>query len=105
MNTALLMFAVLVAAVPPGKHVAERTEDAVDQPNGKKIMFRVEAGSEYPLLKRGGPAKQWCKLSHQDLQGWVRCPEGAAVEAPKKADRESTGARCPTSCNASPLFP
>ncbi|MBJ6764261.1 EndoU domain-containing protein [Myxococcaceae bacterium JPH2] len=56
-----------------GAFVSEVPEDAVEQPESKTVVFTVEPGVSYPLIKKGGPNRAWCKLKGPTAEGWVRC--------------------------------
>jgi hypothetical protein len=94
----------LALSVPPtvlagsGVFVSDDAVDAVDQPESSQVVFAVEPGVSYPLLKKGGPARAWCKLQGPRTEGWVLC-DGTPTQAVQKApgadalvlaDRENT---------------
>ncbi len=86
---ALLLSASLPALAARGVFVSDVAVDAVEQPESPKVLFTVEAGKPYPLLKKGGPQRAWCKLQGASAEGWVLCegaPESGAVAAPSAAD-------------------
>jgi hypothetical protein len=56
--------------------------EAVAEPESMKVIFKVEANKAYPLLKKGGPGRTWCKLRGATGEGWVRC-DGTA-DLPKE---------------------
>lgn len=64
-----------------GTFIAQRDVDAVDQPDGKRVVAHLERGKRYSLLKRGGPDRVWCKLD-VGTGGWVLCSEGEGAAAP-----------------------
>ncbi len=112
----------LTAAASSGAFVSSTRVEAVDQPESKKVVFTVAPDTSYPLLKKGGPGRKWCKLQGPSGEGWVLCDgaEETAVSAPPSAEqlvaadqparaeaipavaRGATG--CATTCNTSPLF-
>lgn len=112
----------LPALAGSGAFVSSARVEAVDQPESKKVVFTVEADTSYPLLKKGGPGRKWCKLQGPAAEGWVLCDgaEETAVSAPPSAvelaaadkpvkleavpavARGATG--CATTCNNPPLF-
>ncbi|WP_375760226.1 EndoU domain-containing protein [Corallococcus exercitus] len=81
-----------------GVFVTEESVDAVEQPESSKVVFAVEPGVSYPLVKKGGPDRAWCKLQGPKAEGWVLCdgtPTDAVQKAPSadalvRADRENT---------------
>ncbi|MCP3062422.1 EndoU domain-containing protein [Myxococcus sp. K38C18041901] len=90
--SAALSLGLLLSALPalagPGAFVSESSVDAVEQPESSRVMFTVEAGKTYPLLKKGGPGRAWCKLRGASAEGWVLCEgaeESAAPSAPSAA--------------------
>ncbi|WIG96604.1 hypothetical protein [Myxococcus sp. SDU36] len=85
---ALLLGASLPALAGRGVFVSDVAVDAVEQPESRHVVFTVEAGKPYPLLKKGGPKRAWCKLSGASAEGWVLCegaPESTAPAAPSAA--------------------
>ncbi|CAM4497838.1 MULTISPECIES: EndoU domain-containing protein [Myxococcus] len=85
---ALLLGASLPALAGRGVFVSDVTVDALEQPESRKVVFTVEAGRPYPLLKKGGPNRAWCKLSGASAEGWVLCegsPESTAPAPPSAA--------------------
>jgi len=89
MRPAALCLAVMLSALPalagPGAFVSDARMDAVEQPESPKVIFTVEPGKTYPLLKKGGPGRAWCKLRGASGEGWVLCegaPETATAPAP-----------------------
>ena len=86
---ALCLLTALPVLAGPGAFVSEARVDAVEQPESKQVVFTVEPGTSYPLLKKGGPGRAWCKLRGPSAEGWVLCegaPESAAPRAPDAAD-------------------
>ncbi|MCY1045784.1 hypothetical protein OV208_31010 [Corallococcus sp. bb12-1] len=67
-----------------GVFVSDERVDAVEQPESSKVVFAVEAGVTYPLVKKGGPDRAWCKLQGPRAEGWVLC-DGTPTEAIQKA--------------------
>lgn len=85
---AVCLVTALPALAGPGAFVSEVRVDAVDQPESKHVVFTVEPDTSYPLLKKGGPNRAWCKLKGPTAEGWVLCegaPEAAAPRAPSAA--------------------
>jgi hypothetical protein len=83
-----LVLVALPALAGPGAFVSEVRVDAVEQPESKQVVFTVEPDTSYPLLKKGGPNRAWCKLRGPAAEGWVLCegaPEAAAPRAPDAA--------------------
>lgn len=119
----LLLLLALPALAGSGAFVSEVAVDAVDQPESPRVVFRVEPNTSYPLLKKGGPGRAWCKLKGPSAEGWVRC-EGAKetaareqlgaaalVEADRRPERPEAppvpyppAKGCATTCNKPPLF-
>ncbi|MFL5344636.1 MAG: hypothetical protein ACJ8AT_07575 [Hyalangium sp.] len=118
----LTLFLPLAALAGSGAFVSSTRVEAVDQPGSKKVVFTVEPDTSYPLLKKGGPDRKWCKLQGSQGEGWVLC-EGAeetAVQAapsavelvkadkPQQMEVVSAVAKqasgCATTCNQPPLF-
>ncbi|NMO17930.1 EndoU domain-containing protein [Pyxidicoccus fallax] len=85
----LSLATALPALAGPGAFVSEVRVDAVEQPESTRVVFTVEPDTSYPLLKKGGPNRAWCKLQGPtNAQGWVLCegaPESAAPRAPDSA--------------------
>lgn len=67
--------------------VPGRDVDALDQPNGQRVVGRLEAGKSYPLRKRGGPDDAWCKVGVGSTDGWTKCAE-ADAKPPSPAEKE-----------------
>ncbi|MCY1034703.1 hypothetical protein OV207_24855 [Corallococcus sp. BB11-1] len=67
-----------------GVFVSDERVDAVEQPESSTVVFAVEPGVTYPLVKKGGPARAWCKLQGPKVEGWVLC-DGTPTEAIQKA--------------------
>jgi hypothetical protein len=85
---ALLLLTALPALAGPGAFVSDVRVDAVEQPESTRVVFTVEAGTSYPLLKKGGPNRAWCKLRGPSAEGWVLCegaPESTVARAPDAA--------------------
>jgi hypothetical protein len=112
----------LSALAGSGAFVSSTRVEAVDQPESKKVVFTVEPDTSYPLIKKGGPERKWCKLRGPSAEGWVLCDgaEETAVSAPPtaaqlvaadkavKAEAIPAVARmasgCATTCSNPPLF-
>ncbi len=118
----LTLFLPLAALAGSGAFVSSTRVDAVDQPGSKKVVFTVEPDTSYPLIKKGGPDRKWCKLQGSKGEGWVLC-EGAEetavqaapsatelVKADKPQQMEAVPAvaklasGCATTCSKPPLF-
>lgn len=118
-----LLFLPLSAFAGSGAFVSSTRVDAVEQPESKKVVFTVEPDVSYPLIKKGGPGRKWCKLEGPKGEGWVLC-DGAAETAvtaapsatelaradkPLQAEAVPAVARmasgCATTCDNPPLFP
>ncbi len=99
----LLGVAALLVALDAGTFTADVPTDAVDQPGSHRVVAHLEPGTPYRILKTGGPEHRWCKLDTPSGPGWVVCAGGPAASA---APGPGSGGRaCPSSCDASPLFP
>jgi len=101
--------AMLAADAPPGSYVVGQPVDAVEQPESKTVVDRLERGKSYPLLKRGGPGGAWCKLETPKGEGWVLCARAAEEVAPAAAKpqspvRWSGNGKCATACEVEGLF-
>lgn len=118
----LLLFA-LPAFAGSGAFVSAVAMDAVEQPESPKVVFRVEPNTSYPLLKKGGPKRAWCKLRGPSAEGWVRCDDARETATPPRpsapvlveAERRPAKAEplpasyapasgCPSTCDRPPLF-
>jgi hypothetical protein len=103
------MLAVFLLSATAGAEgtafVAPASTQALDQPTGHHVLFEVQAGTCYSLLKRGGPGGTWCKLASPTggPPGWVPCEGAAATVAPVAKKGGSIG--CLSSCTSPPLFP
>ncbi|WP_224361870.1 EndoU domain-containing protein [Hyalangium versicolor] len=118
----LTLLLPLTALAGSGAFVSDTRVEAVDQPESKKVVFTVEPDTSYPLLKKGGPGRKWCKLQGSSAEGWVLCDgaeETAVQKAPSatelvKADKPQQLAAvpavakqasgCATTCSNPPLF-
>jgi hypothetical protein len=120
----LLLLLALPALAGSGAFVSDVAVDAVEQPDSKKVVFRVEPNTSYPLIKKGGPGRAWCKLKGPSAEGWVRCEGAQETAAPAQpsastlveADRRPEKPQvlppsypqakgCATTCGNPPLFP
>ncbi|RKH39780.1 hypothetical protein [Corallococcus sicarius] len=89
LSRTLACFFVALSVAPAvwaggGVFVSDERVDAVDQPESSKVVFAVEPGVTYPLVKKGGPARAWCKLQGPKTEGWVLC-DGTPTEAIARA--------------------
>jgi hypothetical protein len=116
------LFLPLAALAGSGAFVSSTRVEAVDQPESKKVVFTVEPDVSYPLLKKGGPDRKWCKLQGSKGEGWVLCDgadETAVQAAPSatelvKADKAQKAevvpavakmaSGCATTCSNPRLF-
>ncbi|NOK09234.1 hypothetical protein [Corallococcus exercitus] len=93
-----ISLAPTAALAGSGVFVTEESVDAVEQPESSKVVFAVQPGVSYPLVKKGGPDRAWCKLQGPKAEGWVLCdgtPTDAVQKAPGtdalvRADHENT---------------
>jgi len=53
--------------------VPARDIDAVAQPGSSHVSAHLQAGQSYPLIRRGGPGHNWCKLQVTEAGAWVPC--------------------------------
>src|SRR5687768_5700136 len=65
-----------------GAFVSGTRLEAVEQPESSTVVFTVEPDTAYPVLKKGGPGRTWCKLKGATGEGWVKC-DGTA-DLPEK---------------------
>ncbi len=101
------LFLCLSAAWADGPgYVAPTSTQAVDQPSSHLVVFEVQAGTAYTLLKRGGPGGTWCKLASPSggPPGWVPCEAGAAPQQALPTGTGQTKGHCLTQCTSPPLF-
>lgn len=107
LTTLALALALLGACCPTVRHeeppaqgrattggfVPARDVDAVEQPDGHRVVARLTAGLRYALQKRGGPGDAWCKVDTGSGDGWVRCTEASgAVSTTAPVNGEPTHA-------------
>ncbi|WP_095975667.1 EndoU domain-containing protein [Melittangium boletus] len=105
-----------------GAFVTSVALEAVEQPESKTVVFTVEPDTAYPVLKKGGPGRAWCKVKSATGEGWVKCDGTADLpdkprlsgeflasrdRAPEAAPLptqapEATG--CERQCTRPPLF-
>jgi hypothetical protein len=81
----LLLIALCTLPFPvhaSGAFVSSERLEAVDQPESQKVVFTIEPDTAYPVLKKGGPGRAWCKLKGSTGEGWVKC-DGTA-DLPEK---------------------
>jgi hypothetical protein len=119
----LTLLLPLSALAGSGAFVSSTRVEAVEQPESKRVVFTVEPDVSYPLVKKGGPGRKWCKLRGPgSSEGWVLCDgadETAVTAAPSAAelvaaDKPLTAeavppvakmaSGCATTCNNPPLF-
>jgi hypothetical protein len=77
-----------VLAAGPGVFISPVRVEAVAEPESAQAVFTVEPDTTYPLLKKGGPGRKWCKLRGASSEGWVLCDaaeETAVTAAPTAA--------------------
>jgi hypothetical protein len=88
-------FAVLLVSLPfaalagPGAFISPVRVEALAEPESSQAVFTVEPDTSYPLLKKGGPGRKWCKLRGATAEGWVLCDraeETAVTAAPAAAE-------------------
>lgn len=72
----LLLCVVTVAAHAADAFVPPADMDVVEQPDSRKVVATIKAGTSHPVIKRGGPQHTWCKLDVSGQTGWVRCGGG-----------------------------
>ncbi|SEU33442.1 hypothetical protein [Stigmatella erecta] len=124
------LFALLLVSLPcavlaggPGAFITSVRVEAMAEPESSQALFTVEPDTSYPLLKKGGPGRKWCKLRGATAEGWVLCDgaeETAVAAAPgagvlAEADKtpelgvlstaapEASG--CAATCAQARLFP
>jgi hypothetical protein len=105
MTVAHLALALLL--LDAGTFAVQTPTDAVDQPGSHRVVSHLEPGKSYRLLKTGGPDHRWCKLETPAGPGWVVCADGSgtAPSVPAVSTHPEVAHSCPTTCNATPLFP
>ncbi|OJH38130.1 EndoU domain-containing protein [Cystobacter ferrugineus] len=86
-HLALLLVLSLLCLAPARVHaagafVSGKALQAVKEPESSSVVFTVEPGVAYPVLKKGGPGREWCKLKGARGEGWVKC-DGTA-DLPEK---------------------
>jgi hypothetical protein len=105
----LLLLLARTGLADGASFVAPASGEAVDQPTSHHVVFQVQAGTSYSLLKRGGPGGTWCKLASPDggPPGWVPCTGATASPSPAASSASPKGlsGRCLQSCAGPPLFP
>ena len=118
----------LVCLVPARVHAAGAffssvALEAVAEPGSRTVVFKVLPDTAYPVLKKGGPERAWCKLRGAAGEGWVKC-EGTAdlPEQPRQSgeflashdrvpeatplpDQVPEAQGCASRCTQPPLFP
>lgn len=126
MRTLALLLIALCAlpfrAHASGAFISGEKLEAVDQPESSRVVFTVEPDTAYPVLKKGGPDRAWCKLKGPTGEGWVKCDGTADLpDKPKlsgeflaKHDHPEEAAPlpgnapaakgCSTTCTSAPLF-
>ncbi|MFY0578695.1 hypothetical protein ACN28S_34325 [Cystobacter fuscus] len=79
---------------------------AVKEPESSSVVFTVEPGVAYPVLKKGGPGREWCKLKGATGEGWVKCdgtadlPEKPRMSGEFLASRDKAPAAVPLPAQA-----
>ena len=109
-------------ALASGAFISGVAMDAVKEPDSKDVVFHVEPNTGYPVLKKGGPGRAWCKLQGASAQGWVKCDgtadlpdkpplSGEFLAERDRATRSTPPASevplahgCSTHCDKKPLF-
>ncbi|HYO55178.1 hypothetical protein [Archangium sp.] len=126
MRTLLLLLIALCTlpfrAHASGAFVSGVALEAVDQPESTKVVFTVEPDTAYPVIKKGGPGRAWCKLKGATGEGWVKCDGTADLPEKPRLSGEFLASRdrvpeaaplpanipeargCATRCNNLPLF-
>jgi hypothetical protein len=105
-----------------GAFVSSTRLEAVEQPESTTVVFAVEPNTAYPVLKKGGPGRTWCKLKGATDEGWVKCDGTADLPEKPRLSGEFLASRdrapeatplpadvpvaqgCATSCANTPLF-
>jgi hypothetical protein len=105
-----------------GAFVSENRLEAVTEPGSSKVVFTVEPDTAYPVIKKGGPERAWCKLKGATGEGWVKCDGTADLPEKPRLSGEFLAAHdrapeavplpadvpvargCATTCNTPPLF-
>jgi hypothetical protein len=118
----LLLVLRPLPALASGAFVSPVRLEAVSEPGSTKVVFTVEPDTAYPLLKKGGPERAWCKLKGAKAEGWVLCEgtqevpeqprlsgEYLALHDKGRETKASTGSGyqargCASTCGAAPLF-
>lgn len=121
----LLLLALCILPFPAlasGAFVSGTRLEAVAEPGSTKVVFTVEPDTAYPVIKKGGPDRAWCKLKGATGEGWVKCDGTADLpEKPRMSGEflaskdhapeamplpanvpQATG--CATRCDNPPLF-
>ncbi|MGO8969107.1 MAG: EndoU domain-containing protein [Myxococcaceae bacterium] len=105
---ALLALCLLgtLARADSASYIAPVSTQAVEQPGSHHVSFEVQAGTAYPLLKRGGPGGAWCKLASPSggAPGWVPCERSPGPEGAHPAPAAGTAGHCLSQCTSPPLF-
>ncbi|MBM7115309.1 EndoU domain-containing protein [Archangium primigenium] len=122
-----VVLSVLLGFLPARAHaagafVSSVKLEALAEPESKTVVFTVEPDTAYPVLKKGGPGRAWCKVKSATAEGWVRCDGTAELpETPRLSgeflasrDRVPTAAPlpaqvpeatgCASRCTRPPLF-
>lgn len=110
------------SALAGGAFVSGVRQEAVEEPGSTKVLFAVEAGKAYPLVKKGGPGREWCKVKSEGAEGWVKCEGTAEVPQEPRLSGEFLAAKdrelrekeprepvpeakgCARTCKQRPLF-
>ncbi len=96
--------------------------DAVSEPESSQVVFTVKPDTAYPVLKKGGPGRAWCKLKGATAEGWVKCDGTAELPDKPRMSGEFLASRdrapeaaslpaevpvargCASRCDGPPLF-
>ena len=105
-----------------GAFVSGSALQARSEPESPTVVFTVEPGVAYPVLKKGGPGRAWCKLQGATAEGWVKCDGTADLPDTPRLSGEFLASRdrapeavalpaeipvargCATRCEGPPLF-
>jgi len=76
-----------------GAFVSGTRLEAVAEPESTKVVFTVEPDKAYPVLKKGGPGRAWCKVKGATAEGWVKCDGTAALPEQPRMSGEFLASR------------